>query len=65
MMNTSIDLEWLTSICIMDASELILAFATSTIATADGCLPCHYSAWFGGEPEAGIIVHRLLAESWS
>ena len=59
-MNTSIDLEWLRSICIMDVSELILAFATSTMATADGGLPCHYSAWFGGEPKAAIIVHRLL-----
>lgn len=64
-MNTSIDLEWLMSICIMDASELVLAFATSMIATARGCLPCHQSAWFGGEPKAGIVVHRLLAESWS
>lgn len=65
MMHTSIGLEWLMSICIMDASELTLAFVISTIATADGCLPCHCSIWFESEPEAGIIVHRLLAESWS
>lgn len=41
------------SICTVDASELILVFAVSTIATA----------WFRAEPKAGVC--RLLADSWS